>query len=135
MQNPTLLFCDGFQAHHNDEAQNEAKKLNIALIEVPNGAADECQPLDRRIFGGLKSRLRSELNKHIREQLLLIIQARQAQSANNNPLLNAHIEMPHFTKKAACEIVNRNYGVVCNNIKFSNGWQIAIYGKEASEDV
>ena len=132
-RNTIFLICDGFQAHHNDEAQNEAKKLNIALIAVPNGATDECQPLDRRIFGALKSRLRSELNRHISAQLVLLIQARQAPDANNNPLLNAPIEMPHFTKRSACELLIRLWDSM-PQYQVLNGWQIAIYGKEETED-
>ena len=52
-ENTLYLVCDGYPVHHNEIARLAASDLNIKLILIPKGATDECQPLDRRIFGGL----------------------------------------------------------------------------------
>lgn len=133
-RNTIYLICDGFTVHHNDAAQIEARALNISLIAVPNGATDECQPLDRRIFGALKSRLRSELNKHISTELLEQMKKSQTQNAQANPTTVPPVEMPHFTKSHACGLL-MNYWDNMPAYQVLNGWQTAIYGKETSEDV
>lgn len=56
---PCALVLDSFKAHCTKEVIQEAKRLDIELIYVPTNGTGEFQPLDRRIFGILKSKLRS----------------------------------------------------------------------------
>ena len=128
-ENTIILICDGYAAHHNKTAQEEAAKLNIELIPVPNGTTDECQPLARRIFGALKSQMRAELSQHIADAVL-----QRAFDRQETPLYKPPLKLPYFTKPAACEVLIRLW----DNLPVSqvlNGWQIAIYGKEDGEDV
>lgn len=54
------LILDVFPAHRTQAVKDLAKELNIELLFVPAGATDRFQPLDRHIYGGLKSRIRSK---------------------------------------------------------------------------
>jgi hypothetical protein len=45
-----------FTAHRCSEAKELARQFNIRLEFIPAGATGEYQPLDRMIFGNLKSR-------------------------------------------------------------------------------
>lgn len=56
---PCALVLDCYRAHRTDLVKSEAEKRNIELIFVPACGTSIFQPLDRRIFGILKSHLRS----------------------------------------------------------------------------
>jgi hypothetical protein len=45
-------------SHRTDAVKMTTRQLNIELIYIPPGATDELQPLDRKVFGGLKSEAR-----------------------------------------------------------------------------
>lgn len=62
-KNRIYLFCDAYPVHHCAEAIEYATMLNIELIKIPEGSTDLYQPLDVRLFGSLKARLRSYFNK------------------------------------------------------------------------
>ena len=49
------LILDRYKAHLTSKVKNEAKRCNIKLIYIPTSGTDEYQPLDRRVFGILKS--------------------------------------------------------------------------------
>ena len=49
------LIVDQFKAHTTDQIKEFATQLNINLIFIPPGLTDELQPLDRLVFGCLKS--------------------------------------------------------------------------------
>ena len=49
------LVLDRFAAHICDSTLEEARKLDIRLVFVPTSATEYYQPLDRRVFGALKS--------------------------------------------------------------------------------
>jgi hypothetical protein len=53
-----LLLWDIFASHRCQETKDLASLLSIRLEFIPAGMTGECQPLDRRIFGNLKSRAR-----------------------------------------------------------------------------
>lgn len=53
------LVLDCFRAHCTDAVKEEAKRLGIKLIFVPANGTGKYQPLDRGIFGIVKSKLRS----------------------------------------------------------------------------
>mgnify|MGYP001031493245 CR=1 FL=1 len=55
---PCALVLDCYRAHRTDNVKEKAKDLNIELIFVPASGTSLFQPLDRRIFGILKSNLR-----------------------------------------------------------------------------
>jgi hypothetical protein len=49
------LIADRYPAHMTDLVKQTAGELNIEMIHIPVSCADECQPLDRRIFGPFKA--------------------------------------------------------------------------------
>jgi hypothetical protein len=53
-----FLICDVHASHRSAEARTLASELNITLLYIPAGATDKLQPLDRVIFGVLKSEAR-----------------------------------------------------------------------------
>ena len=54
-----LLLWDVFSAHKNEEVQELARELGIGMGYIPVGLTSRHQPLDKRIFGSLKSRARA----------------------------------------------------------------------------
>ena len=56
---PCALIMDCYKAHHTLNVIKKADDLNIQLIFVPANGTSIYQPLDRRIFGIVKSKLRS----------------------------------------------------------------------------
>ena len=59
--NKIYLFVDSFPVHFTN--MEFAESLDIEIIKIPEGTTDECQPLDCRIFGAIKSQARSFYNK------------------------------------------------------------------------
>lgn len=57
-----VLIWDVFISHRCDEVKTLAEELGIRLEFIPPGATGNCQPLDRRIFGNLKSRARARFD-------------------------------------------------------------------------
>ena len=55
---PVWLVIDCYSAHREKHTIQLAESLNINLVFIPAGFTDELQPLDRSIFGVLKSYLR-----------------------------------------------------------------------------
>lgn len=49
------LLVDNVPSHKVTKIEQKAQELNIILHYIPPGRTDELQPLDIRIFGGLKS--------------------------------------------------------------------------------
>ena len=63
---PIDLLLDCYSVHLMNEIKDYAAELNINLIFIPPGATDLLQPLDRFIFGALKSMARARwLNRYI----------------------------------------------------------------------
>ena len=54
-QNTIHLLLDVFKAHIGDEIYKLSKELNIKLYLIPAGMTDELQPLDKKIFGPMKT--------------------------------------------------------------------------------
>ena len=52
---PCALVFDRFSAHLSERTKEEGEKLKIRLVFVPTSATKYYQPLDRRVFGALKS--------------------------------------------------------------------------------
>jgi hypothetical protein len=57
---PLMLVLDVYKAHRTTKLKKRANELNIELLFVPAGGTSLYQPLDRRIFGELKSRARHQ---------------------------------------------------------------------------
>jgi hypothetical protein len=55
---PVAVILDTYAAHRCQEVRTAASNLNIELIFIPPGCTDLLQPLDRRVFGVLKSKAR-----------------------------------------------------------------------------
>ena len=54
------LILDLYASHRNEKVKELARKLNFELHYIPAGFTDSLQPLDRYIFGALKSMARAE---------------------------------------------------------------------------
>ena len=54
------LILDVHSTHRTKDVKTKAKELGIELIYVPAGGTSKYQPLDRRVFGELKSRARKK---------------------------------------------------------------------------
>ena len=57
----------------------------------------------------------------------------QTKNMQVNSTHMSHFEMPRFTKSFACGLLI-NYWDTMPKYQVLNGWQIAIYGKETTED-
>ena len=133
-QNKIILICDAYPVHHSIISQQVAAILNIELVAVLNGATDDSQPLDRRIFGALKSRLRAELNKHITDSILSMTIAHQGKFIPDELLENfanyiRPCDMPQFSKAEACKLLIKFW-----ESQVLNAWQLATYSNESGED-
>jgi hypothetical protein len=53
-----FLICGVHALHRTDTVKQLAVALNINLLYIPPGATDRLQPLDRMVFGALKSEAR-----------------------------------------------------------------------------
>ena len=62
---PCALILDCYRAHRTDLVKDVARNLGIKLIYVPANGTGKYQPLDRRIFGILKAKLRSLAKSNI----------------------------------------------------------------------
>ncbi|KAK8863852.1 hypothetical protein M9Y10_011543 [Tritrichomonas musculus] len=58
MYQPCALVLDQYPSHTTSLAKEVAQELRIELIYVPKNATGVYQPLDRRIFGIIKAKLR-----------------------------------------------------------------------------
>jgi hypothetical protein len=61
--NPCLLIVDVYPTHRTETVMAAAEECDVELVFVPAGGTSEYQPLDHRIFGELKSRVRAEITK------------------------------------------------------------------------
>jgi hypothetical protein len=65
MTDHIVLVLDQFDAHDNVAVYKRADELNIEMIFIPRGGTGQYQPLDRSVFGALKSKGRTKWNQHI----------------------------------------------------------------------
>ena len=66
---PLALLLDQYGAHRNDEVKQLANELEIELVFIPKGTTSWLQPLDRKIFGQMKSTARSLwMSEHITKE-------------------------------------------------------------------
>ena len=121
-ENKIYLVCDSFPVHFSDASVQEATKNNIELIQVPKGCTDECQPLDRRIFGSMKQQARALNHKKIAEQVADFL------DSDSPPTLS-----PQTTKESIGSLINIWDKLPQSEIE--NAWTLALHGCENSEDV
>lgn len=57
-----FLLWDVFSAHRQEEVKDLARDLGIGMGFIPAGLTSRHQPLDKRIFGNLKSRARARFD-------------------------------------------------------------------------
>ena len=69
---PCALLLDCFKAHCTNAVKKFAKEHFIELIYVPANGTSHFQPLDRRIYGILKSKLRSLAGTKIYSGLIFV---------------------------------------------------------------
>ena len=53
--NPCALVIDRYRAHTSDSVLTYANELDIQIVLIPTSATDMYQPLDKRVFGVMKS--------------------------------------------------------------------------------
>jgi hypothetical protein len=61
---PLVVILDTYSAHRTAAVKATAEELGIELEFIPPGCTDLLQPLDRRVFGVLKSYGRQQWTKH-----------------------------------------------------------------------
>jgi hypothetical protein len=64
-QEPILLIWDMYPCHRSEAVMDKADQLDIEILFVPAGCTPTLQPLDRRIFGELKSRSRKDFRRNL----------------------------------------------------------------------
>ena len=57
---PCALLLDQYPSHTTDLVKEIAQNLNIELIYIPKNATGTYQPLDRRVFGNVKTKMRCQ---------------------------------------------------------------------------
>jgi hypothetical protein len=66
-EGPLIVILDAYAAHRSPEVREIAGVWEIQLVFIPPGCTDKLQPLDRRVFGVLKSYARRLWRKQYRE--------------------------------------------------------------------
>jgi len=93
--NKIYLFVDSFPAHFTN--MEFAESLDIEIIKIPEGTTDECQPLDCRIFGAIKSQARSFYNKKTSQYIMMNL-------SNIDSLMRGNPgQMPDYEKTSIIE--------------------------------
>jgi hypothetical protein len=95
-----VLILDVHPSHRTEEVKREARSLNIQLIYVPPGATDDMQPLDRKVFGALKSEARRLFRQSAADNPALKICRKQAAQT----MLQAWALLTDDTLEAAWDI-------------------------------
>jgi hypothetical protein len=62
-----LLILDTYAAHRSADVRAVATLYEIELVFIPPGCTDRLQPLDRKVFGALKSFARQQWRRHYHE--------------------------------------------------------------------
>jgi hypothetical protein len=64
-----ILVCDLHASHRSEDVKSLAAALKIRLVYIPAGATDELQPLDKVVFGALKSEARRIFRQRVADNL------------------------------------------------------------------
>ena len=59
---PCALVLDRYASHVSQSTQECAEELDIRLVYIPTSATEKYQPLDKRVFGALKSAASKEFS-------------------------------------------------------------------------
>lgn len=62
---PCVLILDQYSSHISARTKQTAASLNIRLVYIPTSATDMYQPLDKRVFGAVKSAAAKEFNDKV----------------------------------------------------------------------
>jgi hypothetical protein len=70
---PIVLVWDLLATHHDHQVHKFVRELGIRLTFIPPGLMDECQALDRRVFGNLKQRAHRRFDNEILQGRLKLL--------------------------------------------------------------
>jgi hypothetical protein len=87
----TFSFCDLHLSHRAASVKSLAEDLNIEIHYIFAGAVEVLRPLDRRIFGVLKSQARRRFHRHVNEDHL----HRRTKSEACKDLMTAWARLSH----------------------------------------
>ena len=65
---PCALFLDRYTSHESESTKAKAEELKIELVFIPKSATDLYQPLDKTVFGVLKSSAAAQYDEKIFEE-------------------------------------------------------------------
>jgi hypothetical protein len=97
---PISLMLDCYSVHRNQRIRDAAADLGIVLKFVPAGMTDELQPLDRAVFGIMKSAMIGMWRQYC-----------------------ADCETPRLTHKVGAQFLMRAWEMVSARV-IANGWRI-----------
>ena len=84
-RNRIYLLTDSYPVHICDECVEYANALNIDIIQIPKGTTDLFQPLDKKIFGILKSKACAYINKVRSDEILKCYDVEKAKFMESIP--------------------------------------------------
>ena len=88
---------------------------------IPKGATDECQPLDRRLFGNMMNKAKSIHQKKVARKVL------------ESMISGMELGSEKQDRKYACHVFSAVWKTL-TSYQIENAWNIAIYGqKEAAK--
>jgi hypothetical protein len=94
------LICDVHASHRTPDVKQAARELNIVLLYIPAGATDRLQPLDRCIFGALKS----EARRLFRERISANAELKRSKRDAVEDMLVAWARLSDETLQAAWDV-------------------------------
>lgn len=121
IQNKLYLTCDSFPTHHDGSSEIEAEKNNIELIPIPKGCTDECQALDRRLFGSIKQEARAHTSQVIANSVLDSIKS------------NVPVKINPQTKKESCELLINIWDKLPKS-QIEKAWSLSLHGRENGDN-
>ena len=99
-----VLLLDSFPAHKDKFISNEAQKLNIQLIFVPEGLTYKYQPLDVSINGIIKQKSKKKWKTEVTKNPDLKITSK-----------DAVIHFMNAFKNIKCQTVKKSFYISCFN--------------------
>ena len=99
-----------------------AEQCNIELIQIPPGCTDECQPLDRRVFGSLKQQARAHTSKEIGKILF-----------NSMDPTTPDLQYKPQTKQDSVQLLINIWDNFSTS-QIEKAWSLALNGRENGEN-
>jgi len=87
----SLCILDAYKAHQTHAIIEKAHSLNIELLEVPKGLTADLQPLDYKVNGPFKNKMKTYwYGKSIIRMSIILVNI-YARSLSNHIVLHPHI--------------------------------------------